>query len=128
MRRAAQPRGGHHPGHLRDEFIEALEEYLLRRAKTATRLVAACGAVWNCTDTVPNDYVLWAENIRGVTAKLRSYAALARAIRATLSHTTDRERPSATSHGRVGARRRRAPVRHSTRSSRMLQAPLRSPG
>ena len=80
------PRGGHYPGHLRDEFIEALEEYLAGRANDPSRLVAACGTVWSCTDVVPNDYFEWAKDIRGVEVKSRTYAALARGIRGALSN------------------------------------------
>lgn len=85
--RDVRPRGGHYPGHVRDEFLDALEEYLLQRADTPTRLVAACGAVWFCTDIVPNDYFTWAGDIRGLRVKSRTYAALARAIRAAVSRS-----------------------------------------
>lgn len=80
-------RCGHYPGHLRDEFIEALEEYLVGEAESPNRLITACGAVWGCTDIVPNDYFTWAEDISGLTVKSRTYAALARGIRAALRDT-----------------------------------------
>ena len=85
-RRSYVARGGHFPGHLRDEFVEALWQYRDDPSTPTDRLVRACGLVWNCTDCLPNDvFVYAAEDIEGVEPKRRTYAALARAVRAALA-------------------------------------------
>lgn len=60
----------------------------------ADRLVRACALVWKRTDCPPNDvFVYAAEDIEGVEPKRRTYAALARAVRAALASPARSVRP-----------------------------------
>jgi hypothetical protein len=63
---------GHAPGHVRDTFCNAVEafhkwrayggpqpmvEFAFNHEPRAISLSDACGLVWNCTDTLPGEYV-----------------------------------------------------------------------
>jgi len=48
------PRGGHFPGHIRDEFLEAIEGYYRKGdAESVKRLYELSGKLWNCSDILP---------------------------------------------------------------------------
>lgn len=80
-----RPRHGHLPGHIRDEFGDAIDEYLEGKVK-ADRLLKACGQVWNCTDITPRTmHEAGAHIVEDQLPARRTYAALARSIRRALS-------------------------------------------
>lgn len=88
--------GGHYPNDLRNEFEEAMWEYRANQSLSTDRLASACRQVWHCTDCLPNDVFVYAQDIRGVEPKRRTYAALARSL-----HRVLRERA-----GAAGGKRR----------------------
>ncbi len=89
----ARLRHGHAHGHVRDTFINAVDEYLSRKPGHAEPVVKheidyephsipisrACTLVWNCTDIVPGDIFDSLCNA-GLEIKSRTYAACARAV------------------------------------------------
>jgi hypothetical protein len=84
---ARLPGGGHAPGHLRNEFLEALEAHYKNRtdSKIRERLAAACALLWNCTDILPgSDAAMVADLVSG-ERRGYSYAAAARQIRSYLT-------------------------------------------
>jgi hypothetical protein len=91
---ARLPGGGHAPGHLRNEFLEALEAHYKNLeahyknrtdSKIRERLAAACALVWNCTDILPgSDAAMVADLVSG-ERRGYSYAAAARQIRSYLT-------------------------------------------
>jgi hypothetical protein len=81
------PVAGHAPGHLRNEFLEALEAHYKNRtdSKIRERLAAACALLWNCTDILPgSDAAMVADLVSG-ERRGYSYAAAARQIRSYLT-------------------------------------------
>ena len=88
------PRGGHFPGHIRDTFLEAIEEFAewepgtpepsvtleIRYEPHQIPLSKACGLLWNCADVLPG----WAFDQLvgcGLDVRRQTYAAAARAMR-----------------------------------------------
>lgn len=65
-------RGGHAPGHLRDELVEIIET----GGRSPERMQRITGLLWNCTDCLPGDNCEELDIPRGST-----YAAAARKIR-----------------------------------------------
>jgi hypothetical protein len=59
---------GHNPGHLRDRFVELVEE-----REFSSELTAVAGKLWNCTDIVPGSVCCSLDEPVGST-----YAQLAR--------------------------------------------------
>ncbi|QRM35835.1 hypothetical protein [Microvirga sp. VF16] len=80
-------RGGHAPGHLRDEFLEALEAYYKNRndSKIRATLAATCARLWNCTDILPGSDADRVADLIGGERRSYSYAAAARKIRSYLA-------------------------------------------
>jgi hypothetical protein len=95
------PYGGHAPGHVRETFCEAVEafqqglwhggpqpvvEFEIRYEPHTISLSAACGLVWNCTDTLPSGCF---EMLADLDIKRRTYAAAARAMRKYLAEAAN---------------------------------------
>ena len=95
-------RGGHAPGHLRDEFLHLLDEYFdgpaeeadeaAHNAEVVPKLHAISGTLWNCRDVTPGivEYILdqvgWLETYRGgPTYSCSTYARAARLVRDNLA-------------------------------------------
>jgi hypothetical protein len=65
---------GRAPGHLRDRFIELIEE-----REFTPELTALTGQLWNCTDIVPGSVCDWLDQPVGST-----YAQLVRHVRSVM--------------------------------------------
>ncbi|QHO76289.1 hypothetical protein ACH79_30480 [Bradyrhizobium sp. CCBAU 051011] len=93
----ARLRHGHAPGHVRETFSNAVDQFLNWKPGEAEPVVEyevnyephsisisrACTLVWNCTDIAPGDLVsdLLNDNVQ---LKSRTYAACARAMHAAI--------------------------------------------
>jgi len=90
---------GHAPGHVRDTFLAAIEEFdqwngegpeptvefEVNYEPRPITLSQACGLVWNCTDIVPGDYRdMICDNFD--TRVRGTYAGCARVMRAWLNN------------------------------------------
>jgi hypothetical protein len=64
------PKPGHNPGHVRDAFLEAIED------GEPSRMRSTAGKLWSCTDVLPSEYCSLLDIPQG-----SSYAQAARAIR-----------------------------------------------
>jgi hypothetical protein len=94
----ARLRHGHALGHVRDTFINAVDEFLNWKPGEAEPVVEyevnyqphsipisrACTLVWNCTDIAPGDLVSDLLNDAELEIRSRTYAACARAIYAEI--------------------------------------------
>jgi hypothetical protein len=93
----ARLRHGHAPGHVRDTFMNAVDEFFDWKPGEAEPVVEhevnyephlipisrACTLVWNCTDIAPG-YVVDRLCNEELNIKSRTYAACARAIYADI--------------------------------------------
>jgi hypothetical protein len=96
--RNARLRHGHAPGHVRETFTNAVDEFLNWKPGDPEPVVEhevnceprpipisrACTLVWNCTDIVPGDLVSDLLNDAELEIKSRTYAACARAMHAQI--------------------------------------------
>jgi hypothetical protein len=94
----ARLRHGHAPGHVRETFTNAVDEFLNWKPGGAEPMVEyevnyephsipisrACTLVWNCTDIVQGDLVSDLLNEAELEIKSRTYAACARAMHAEI--------------------------------------------
>ncbi len=86
--------GGHAPGHLRNDFCDALEAYRLCNnddedsAKITSRLNELCGKLWNCADILPSGVRFEMEMI-GLEPETttNTFAGAARLIRAHIANS-----------------------------------------
>jgi hypothetical protein len=99
--RNARLRHGHAPGHVRETFTNAVDQFLNWKPGEAEPVVEhevnyepcsipisrACTLVWNCTDIAPGDLVFELRNDAQLEIKSPTYAACARAM-----HTAIRSR------------------------------------
>jgi hypothetical protein len=69
------PKSGHAPGHLRDAFLDAVDEVMANRPVDR----AIFGRLWNCTDQLPWSTV---EQVREMGATTGTYASAARVLMA----------------------------------------------
>ena len=90
--------GSHAPGHIRDTFLEAIDVYAAWNGQDALptvvreikyqpheiSLAKACGLLWNCTDTLPDDAFNTLNQVLEVPVQRQSYAAAARGMLADL--------------------------------------------
>jgi hypothetical protein len=66
-------RGGHAPGHLRDAFLEYLDEgsesdtVVVGEEERVVPLRWLIGQLWNCTDVLPSEYCSMLELEQGST-------------------------------------------------------------
>jgi hypothetical protein len=81
-------RSGHAPGHVRDNFLDAIENYIRARtpdAEIVERLYELSGKLWNCNDVLPGDWANEIGAIRGYPGETPStYARAARRLRSLL--------------------------------------------
>jgi hypothetical protein len=89
---------GHAPGHVRETFTNAVDEFLNWKPGEAEPLVEyevnyeprsipisrACTLVWNCTDIAPGYLVFELRNDAQLEMKSSTYAACARAMYAAI--------------------------------------------
>jgi hypothetical protein len=94
----ARLRQGHAPGHVRETFTNAVDEFINWKSGDPEPVVEhevnyepcpipisrACTLVWNCTDVVPGDLVSDLLNDAELEIKSRTYAACARAMHAEI--------------------------------------------
>ena len=88
-------RGGHAPGHLRDAFVDAVDAYAAWKTGEPEPVVDLGGAnipvsrvfgmLWCCTDVLPGHLADTVnDHLRGERLRRHTYAAAARALKATL--------------------------------------------
>jgi hypothetical protein len=94
----ARLRHGHAPGHVRDTFVNAVDEFLNWKPGEAEPTVdyevnyksrpipisRASTLVWNCTDIAPGDLVFELRNDAQLEIRSSTYAACARAMHAEI--------------------------------------------
>jgi hypothetical protein len=97
--RSRRGNGGHAPGHIRDTFHRALEEYQSWNPGEAEPTVTyevnyvpreitisqACGLVWNWSDIMPGLDFSVLENC-GIECSSQTYAAAARALKSAIQN------------------------------------------
>jgi hypothetical protein len=83
---------GHAPGHIRDEFCEALEAFADTTdndpdiGEAVSRLFTAAGKVWRCTDILPGDVYATVRDCCLIDRFTPTYAGAARRVREFIAY------------------------------------------
>ena len=91
-------RYGHAPGHIREAFLNAIEEFMAWNdgepeptvdvefdyVPNTTPISAVCGLLWNCTDILPGSVYRDLRDGAQIELRRQTYAAAAQGMRAVI--------------------------------------------